>query len=197
MKQPNEKYFKLRSEIENGDIILFRGKEIIPRLIQFFDKSYYSHVGVVFESNERLLIIDSDKKGVDPHFLSSRMAEFYDFCILKPKNWSKSEKNKAVSDILEKAEHDIKYDMGLIVQILLKRIFGSKLNWDNINKDICSEFARRFIRLLVPVKTSCFENENIHSEFITPWDYILYADENFEILYDESDKDKFRKRVEA
>jgi len=197
MKQPNAKYIKHRSEIKNGDIILFRGKDIIPRIIQFFDKSYYSHVGVVFESNGRLLMIDSDKKGVDPHFLSSRMAEFHDFCVIKPKSWSKSEIDKAVSAVLEKAEHDIKYDMGLIVQIFLKRVLKLKINWENKNKDICSEFARRFVRLLKPERTNCFENEKIYSNFITPWDCLLYADENFEILFDDSDKSKYRKRIEA
>ena len=186
------KYNKYRSEIKNGDIVLFRGASIQSRLIQKFDNAYYNHIGLVFESNKRLLILDSNAPGVNPDFLSSRMEENNDFCIISPISWDENQIAEAVGAALDKAASHIKYDFDLLAEIAIYRETKIKLNLDNTNKDICSEFVRRYTSLLTPAPI-CFDPKNLPTPFITPWDFIIYADSTqFKIKFDDINHQDYR-----
>lgn len=186
-----KKYEELRSDIRNGDIICFRGTSFTSKLIHYFDKAYYSHIGLVFVSNNRLFMIDSNSHGVNPKFLSEVMHASSDFCIIRPQAWSDNQISTSVGIVFDRAERRIKYDFNLMPQIVLFRVFGIVKDFEKSARDICSEFVRRFTRRLSP-KSICFEQPNIPTNFITPWDFILYADEKYSILYDESPKEKYR-----
>jgi hypothetical protein len=188
-----KKYDLNRDQIKNGDLVLFRGKSQLSRQIQMYDDAYYNHVGLVIESNGRLLVIDSNARGVNPELLSVRIDEYIDFCIIRPQAWTDTQITAAVSSALERAEKHIKYDFFLLLQIALYRKSGIRINLNTKNRDICSEFGRRYIQYFTNPKSTCFERPNLPTEFITPWDFIVYADKNFEILFDDSDHSKFRK----
>ena len=82
-----EKYNKLRSEIKNGDLLLYRGTSFLAKGIQYFDKAYYNHIGVVWmpEDLDRILTLDMWSDGLTCIPVSRRMAGYKDFCILRPK----------------------------------------------------------------------------------------------------------------
>lgn len=184
-------YNQIRNEITNGDIILFRGSSLLSRLIQYFDNAYYNHAGVVFASNNRLFILDANAHGVAPDFLSSRMKEYISFCIVRPNAWKPEQRSEALGTVMNKAERKIRYDFLLLLQIGIFRKTGIRIYLNNQQRDICSEFARRYLRFLVPLE-KCYE-KILGEDFITPWDLRIYASEQFKVLYDNSDKRKYRK----
>lgn len=188
------KYELLRPQIQHGDMILFRGKGLMGSLICASDNSYYSHIGIVFKSQDRFFIIDSNKHGVSPKFLSTVIAESVDFCIVRPLAWSESNIINALNKIIDAAEKNISYDFGSIIQILLYRKLHITCHFDNDNRDTCSEFVRRYVRQLSDPVSSCFEQSHLPTNFIAPWDFILYADSSFTILFDESKRTCYRKK---
>ena len=50
-----EKYKLLRPNISDGDLILFRGTGVIAKIIQWCDKSYWNHIGIVLEKERKSL----------------------------------------------------------------------------------------------------------------------------------------------
>ncbi len=187
-----KKYALVRSELKHGDIILFRGKGVVANLIFTVDSGYYSHIGIVFKSQERLFIIDSNKHGVSPKFLSTVIGESVDFCIVRPETWREDIVMKALNKAMDAAEKNISYDFASILQIFLYRKLHITCKIDNDSRDTCSEFVRRYVRQFTDPSSACFEQSNIRTNFISPWDYILYADDQFEVLFDESKRSKYR-----
>lgn len=194
MESIEKKYNAARPFIQNGDLILFHGEKILASTIQKLDNCYYNHIGVVIESNSRLLIIDSNAGGVNPDFLSDRIKEYSDFCIISPSAWTPEQIETALSLFIDRAgQQHIKYDFKLLLKIALYRKLGWKIKRVNNDRDICSECVRRYLRYLEP-KTECFEIPNLPYLFITPFDYLLYLDSNYTVKFNECDMSKFRKK---
>lgn len=160
-----EKYNVNRSKIQNGDIILFRSNGFMGRLISFFDNAEFTHIGVCFECNKRLMIIDSMGNGVHPDFLSIRIKTYDDFLVLRSRN-SRAGINLGVEKAFVKAEEGIKYDFALLLKVAFKRKFGiNTKRLGSSKRDICSEWVRRYTNML---NISCYNTDNI----ITPQDFM-------------------------
>jgi hypothetical protein len=181
-----KKYLDNRADIKQGDIILFRGNAFISRGIRWLDKAPYNHAAVVFEAHGRKLVLESTGHGVNPRFLSVVMKKekYTNFCIIRPKHWTEEQMRIALSATFDAAEEVIEYDIWHIAQIAVKRLFDRTVDWKSKRKDICSEFARRYARSFDP-KPDNFEMPRMPNSFITPWDFVLYADPNFEVLWDD------------
>lgn len=189
------KYDNYRDQIQNGDLVLFRGDSALSKTIQNLDNAYYNHIGLVISSNGRNFVLDSNAKGVEPGFLSERMNGYIDFCIIRPSGWNPALITQAAGNAIEKASSNhIRYDFQLLIDILIYRKTGIDPGLNAQNKDICSEFARRFVRFLSPV-SDCYEQPNLPTKFITPWDFIVYKDAaKFTSMFDDSDHSKYRKK---
>ena len=57
-------YEEVRLQIKNGDVFMYKGKKIFPRLIRWLTKSPYSHAGIAVWWNERLMIMEAVMRGV-------------------------------------------------------------------------------------------------------------------------------------
>jgi hypothetical protein len=174
-----DKYNTIRDELKNGDIILYRGTSFMAKSIQYFDKAYYNHVGVVWKPGDvtRVLTFDMWNKGLDCLPLSRRMDGYEDFCVLRPK----VDENKvkyAVSIMLEEWDgRKIEYDYFLLLRIAMIKKTGLDLSGlGQKDKFICSEFVQYYCDKL-GLNTYSMVN------LITPEDFRRYVDENFEILY--------------
>lgn len=177
-----EKYNKLRDEIKNGDMLLYRGSSFLAKGIQYFDKAYYNHIGVVWrpENMDRVLTLDMWSNGLNCLPVSRRMDGYKDFCILRPK--VSDDKIKAsISIAMEKWDGaDIKYDNQLILRVAMIKKTGIDITGlGKKDKFICSEFIQYYCDLL-GLKT--YSNLNL----ITPEDFRRFIDDNFELLYDEA-----------
>lgn len=163
----------IRPHVKSGDIILFRGRRLLARTIQFFDNARYNHIGVVYESLGRFFIIDSNANGVRPDFLSERCLDYVEVAILRPNEKYTSKIHGAIESILALADEKIKYDFLLLPRIAIARKLGiDLLKLGNERRDICSEWARRYASAL---GATCYDN----GTWITPQDFIRLANGEF------------------
>lgn len=178
----NEKYNFLRSHISNGDLILIKGTGFVACIIRWFDKSYYSHIGVIVEKHGALFIVDANGKGVQADRLSWRINSYKDkadFCILKPLN-DLEIINMEMKIILKRSDDKwIKYDFKNGLKEMFNRRFKTKFNITlNEDADICSDFVSRYAISLGMV------NSDFRKLIIAfPQDYMRYIDRmNTEII---------------
>lgn len=182
-----EKYNRVRPYINNGDIVLFRGRHLLAKLIQYFDVAYYNHIGIVFEDDGHFFIMDSTSKGVAPDFLSKRINGYQDFCILSPKR-NQEEINKALETAFNRGDIGTKYDFLMLPRIAIQK----KLGWDikklgNQDRDICSEFTRFYTNCL---NINCYKAISL----ITPQDFIRDRNKDeVSILFNDAAGDSFTK----
>lgn len=161
-----DKYKAARPILRTGDIILFRGTDLIDKAIQMADKAYFNHIGIIWQAEERFLICDATGgRGVNIDFLSTRMKQETDFCVLRVmKPTFKIE--WALQKALLLGDEGYGYNYLFILQIALKNLFG----WDfkrlsNKNSFICSKFVQYYTDLL-----DIEEYRNL--PLATPQDYI-------------------------
>lgn len=180
--QVPQKYLENRDLIQNGDLILYRGSSTMAKAIQYLDKAYYNHIGVVWkvedpESKEyRILTLDMWSKGLVVVPLSERMSGYDDFCILRPKV-TQDKIEAAIFDGLRLWEGKLGYDYSLIFRVALIKKFGIDVtSLGKTDRYICSEFAQAYCKNF----TNTYNNINL----ITPEDFRRYIDSNFEIMLD-------------
>jgi hypothetical protein len=71
------RYNDVRSKILNGDVLLYKGKGFISRLIKLFTHSAYSHAGLAVWWNERLMVMEAVSKGVVVTPLSRNIEQYH------------------------------------------------------------------------------------------------------------------------
>ncbi len=57
-------YDDIRSQIKNGDVLMYRGKSLQSRIIMFVARSNFSHAGIAAWWNNRLMVMEAVGKGV-------------------------------------------------------------------------------------------------------------------------------------
>jgi hypothetical protein len=60
----------------NGDVLMYRGKSLISRLIRRFTRSKYSHAGLAVWWNQRLMVMEAVGRGVIVTSLSANVAHY-------------------------------------------------------------------------------------------------------------------------
>lgn len=66
-------YDEHRAEINNGDVLMYRGKSLESRVIQWAIRSRYSHAGLAAWWNDKLMVMEAVGKGVVTTPLSSNV----------------------------------------------------------------------------------------------------------------------------
>jgi len=64
MENKTARYEEVRPHIKNGDVIMYEGKSIVPKLVGWFTRSPYSHAGIAVWWNERLMVMEAKMRGV-------------------------------------------------------------------------------------------------------------------------------------
>lgn len=181
METVNDKYRRVRKYLKDGDIILFRGTSLLSRLIRYCDKSYFNHVGVVFEKLGALYIVDSNANGVQADRLSYRIDKYSpngDFMIIKP-TATFDEINIALTKILRRSDgYTIKYDFWNGFKELLNRKFGCKLKiHTDATHEICSDYVSTY-----QVELKMVTEDFLKLEIAFPQDSIRYISENIIVI---------------
>lgn len=57
-------YYAFRNQINDGDVLLYKGTSLLSKIICFFTKSEYSHAGIAVWWNNRLMVLEAVGKGV-------------------------------------------------------------------------------------------------------------------------------------
>lgn len=64
MENKISRYEEVRPQIKNGDVIVYEGKSMVPKLVSWFTRSPYSHAGIAVWWNERLMVMEATMRGV-------------------------------------------------------------------------------------------------------------------------------------
>lgn len=153
------------SILQPGDILLFRGKSLLSKTIQYFDDAYYNHIGIVDKYRNDWIIIDSNARGVKLDWLSDRIEDYPKICVLRPVR-PQHEMLWALEGVTYKASKGIKYDFTLLLRIAISRKFNIEIaKLGKEDRDICSEFVRRYTSVL-GIKS--YDN----GTWITPQDFL-------------------------
>lgn len=177
MENINDKYKRIRKYLKDGDIILFRGTSLLSRIIRYCDKSYFTHVGVVFQKLGALYIVDSNANGVQADRLSHRVDKYYpngDFMVIKP-TATNDEIQLALSKILTRSDgKTIKYDFWNGLKELLNRKFNFKFKiHTDATHEICSDYVSTY-----QVELKMVTDDFLKLEISFPQDSVRYMSQN-------------------
>lgn len=150
MSDIKEKYQKIRPSLKDGDLILFRGRRPLARIIQHSDRepdgtpAYFNHIGIVLKVHDAFFIIDSQRQGVVADRLSARVDDYKrggDFCVIQ--SWNEVDTDAEMKLLFARQDVDgILYDYWNGTKELANRRFGWNLKIrPNDRKDICSDFV--------------------------------------------------------
>jgi len=169
-----DKYIRVRPYIKDGDLILFRGRSLLSRIIQWSDKAHYNHIGVVINKFGALYIVDSNERGVQADRLSWRISKHRggDFAIIQSIT-TDMELRYELHRLLNKSDDKwIKYDYLNGFKELLNRAFKLKLRITKRDEhDICSDYVSEYA---VGLKMVTEEFTKRPIQF--PQDYMRYRD---------------------
>ncbi len=73
----NLPYEDVRSSIKDGDVLMYRGRNIPSRVIQWATRSRYSHAGLAAWWNGRLMVLEAVGRGVVVTPLSSNVRRYH------------------------------------------------------------------------------------------------------------------------
>jgi hypothetical protein len=73
---PSLEYADNRSSIRNGDVLMYRGRTMESRIIQWATHSRYSHAGLAVWWNNRLMVMEAVGKGVIVTPLSNNVSSY-------------------------------------------------------------------------------------------------------------------------
>ena len=171
-----DKYKANRAILRTGDIILFRGSDLIDKVIQLADHAYYNHVGIIWKVGERFLICDATAgRGINIDWLSTRMKQEEDFCIIRVDK-IQAKIDWAVSKALLLSDESWGYNYLFIIQIAIKKLIGIDFKGLSDKKAlICSMFVREYFKWL---KIEEYNTDTLCS----PQDILRYKPENIRYI---------------
>lgn len=72
------KYIKARKKINSGDVLVWSGNSWFSKIIKWWTKSEYTHVGIAWKAHKRLFTIEAmDLKGIQICPLSKRLPFYW------------------------------------------------------------------------------------------------------------------------
>ncbi len=141
-------YSTIRNEIQDGDILLFRGKSWLSRLICWITRSPYSHSAILGWWNGHLMVLEAVSTGV----VASRMSLVVNKYSGKIELWTTDEK-LARFEVIQTAQlllgkhHSSFHVLRSLKQRLLGRGRPAPSGSEARSEDfVCSEFVRRVWR---------------------------------------------------
>jgi hypothetical protein len=139
MKEPNN--------LQDGDILICRGKSELSEAIMLATKSNWSHTAQVQYVNGILCIVDAQKEGFFPRRFDMWDMEFkYTFEVYRAPKLDKYKYHEIITEMYG-ANYSFKM---LIVGFIPKLLFGKdvKKKYGEDNKYVCGEATMRIIKML-------------------------------------------------
>lgn len=144
-------YSQVRDEIQDGDIILFRGNAELSRAISDISQSAYSHAGLVLSWYGRRMMLSAEMPKVQALPLSIVVAKYngrIDWYKLVPEARAKLDMQRLAVEAL--VHLGIEYGTGKIFELASHFILGTDANDDddaNPETMVCSQYISRCFRL--------------------------------------------------
>lgn len=141
-------YDEIRAIAKDGDLLFFHvdRRHFLSKLVSWFTKSQYTHVGFVFWFKDRLMLLDSGTQGGSRIILASKYYDNTFDLIPAPKNWVDiEEKALARSGTAHYGWISAAY---IGIREFMFTHFHLKLPVDKHNRNkACSEFVAEILNL--------------------------------------------------
>lgn len=143
-------YSQVRDDIEDGDVILFRGNAELSHVIGDISHSAYSHAGLVLSWYGRLMLLSAEMPKVQAIPLSIVIAKYngrIDWYKLVPEARAKLDLQRLAIEAL--VHLGIEYGTEKLFQLASHFILGTEADDDNANPStmVCSQYVSRCFRL--------------------------------------------------
>lgn len=139
-------YAEVRDQIQNGDIVLFRGKSLVSRFICWATGSKYSHAGIVGWWHNHLMVIEAVSRGV----VATRLSFVVNGYPGSAELWT-TDRSVERAEIVRAAQLLLgrNYSMTKLFALGRRIIYGTNKGVDpddSPNGFLCSEFVSRVWR---------------------------------------------------
>ncbi|MFQ3324024.1 MAG: hypothetical protein ACI90U_001849 [Pseudomonadales bacterium] len=145
-------YQKYREQMKNGDILLFKGSNILSQIIQWRTGSVYSHAGLVVWWNGRLMVLEAMGRGVVVAPISYNLNHYKgDIDYFRPTIELSDTQRLAMVSF---AQNQLSKKFGLIkiISFFIKLMAGIKLaKLDSLKpkgKYFCSEYVAQIYNIV-------------------------------------------------
>lgn len=136
-------YSDVRSDIKDGDILMYKGKGFVSWVVKTVTRSAYSHAGVAVWWNRRLMVIEAVGEGVVIAPLSRNVAEYhgevewYNYF----KDIDQDQRDKMI--LYAQKELGKKYDMKGVIGLGIKTLLRIKpdITKKKPNQLFCSQYV--------------------------------------------------------
>jgi hypothetical protein len=138
-------YLRVRNKIKDCDILLYRGKSFLSKIIRLLTKSEYSHAGIAVWWNDRLMVLEAVEKGVVLTPMSKNL-KYYKGTVY----WFTSKKSIPQTkrlNMIRFAQQELgkKYSKWKLIVFGYKILFGKdrdkKDEFRNANSLVCSHYV--------------------------------------------------------
>jgi hypothetical protein len=170
-----KQYQALRQEIRTGDILLFRGKKTLSRVIERLSDSPYSHIAVLARWNDRVLAFQSDLRGVEV-LPASRIVYEYDGCV----DWWALKPELRDNVFVEERLFDtaltllgLKYGYWRLMTLAFRILLGRALNPKDAHATPDTLFCSQFVSLCYRMASGDVldVNREVNDESTSPADF--------------------------
>lgn len=143
-------YSLLRDQIDDGDVILFRGNAELSHVISDISQSAYSHAGLVLTWYGRRMLLSAEMPRVQAIPLSLKVATYngrIDWYKLTPEAREKLDIQRLAVEALTNL--GVEYGTGKLFDLASHFILGTEANDDDANPTtlVCSQYVSRCFRL--------------------------------------------------
>lgn len=134
---------ELRKTIKDADIVLFRGRDPLSRVIRWVTRSRYSHAGIVARWGEYVMVLEAKGAGVVASRLSHVVEKYHgrvDLFTATENVEPRLNRDEAVH--AAKEELGKHYAVGKLFRIL-RRLYRREMITASPEKYVCSEYVSR------------------------------------------------------
>lgn len=147
---PRLEYSDVRDDIQDADVMMFRGEELVSRVIKAGAHSAYSHAGLVVWWHRRAMLLDARRAGVGATPLSVGIHGYrgvVDWYRIRPEHRARAD----VMKIIEEAQRNLglPYAGDDLVRAALNEVAGLDLPPDCERPEalFCSQYVARCFRV--------------------------------------------------
>lgn len=163
------RYEAVRNQIKTGDCIAFADDTLLSRIIRWFTRANYSHIGMVVRMEtdngfgDSVMLIESTTtvhevdeefgyvvKGVQLHWLSRRLASYNGRAWLVPLSQPIPETDRLRMESWLRNQHaeKISYDYLQVIGLGIRELTGlGFMNHEDLSKLFCSELTTRALQV--------------------------------------------------
>lgn len=138
-------YQQFRQQMQDGDVLLFKGQSWLSKIIKWRTKSAYSHAGIVVWWSDRLMVLEAVGKGVLARPISYNLNHYEgDINYYRPTETLSAETRKNMALFAQEQlgkEYATKRLVGFFFKLLFNRPLESQDKKEAAGRYFCSEYV--------------------------------------------------------